>query len=76
MCTQRSLAVANLVLRQQLAVLKERSPRVQLTDADRVFWVVLSRSWSPAPTIITRPAMLYPPGQLTAFRITGESALR
>lgn len=46
MCTQRDLAIENLVLRQQLAVLKERNPRAQLTDADRVFWVVLSRIWS------------------------------
>ena len=37
MCTQRNLAVENLVLRQQLAVLKERKPRTQLTDADRLF---------------------------------------
>ena len=37
------LALENLVLRQQLAVLKHRHPRPRLTDADRLFWVVLSR---------------------------------
>ncbi len=46
LCTQRSLAIENLVLRQQLAVLKHRHPRPRLTDADRLFWVVLSRIWA------------------------------
>ena len=45
LCTQRSLAIENLVLRQQLAVLKHRHPRPRLTDTDRFFWVVLSRIW-------------------------------
>ena len=40
---QRELALENLVLRQQLAVLKHCHPRLRLTDADRLFWVVLSR---------------------------------
>ena len=42
---QRELALENLVLRQQLAVLKHRYRRPRLTDADRLFWV-LSRIWS------------------------------
>ena len=42
---QQELALENLVLRQQLAVLKYRHPRPRLTDADRLFWVVLSRLW-------------------------------
>jgi putative transposase len=46
LCTQRSLAIENLVLRQQLAVLKHRHPRPRLTDTDRFFWVVLSRIWA------------------------------
>ena len=33
------------MLRQQLAVLKQRRPRPRLTDADRLFWVVLSKIW-------------------------------
>jgi hypothetical protein len=44
--THRVLATENLVLRQQLAVLKQRHPRPRLTDADRLFWVILSRTWS------------------------------
>ena len=44
--THRALAVENLVLRQQLAVLKKCTPRPRLTDAERVFWVMLSRVWS------------------------------
>ena len=46
MRTHWELVVENLVLRQQLAVLKERNPRARLTHADRTFWVVLSRIWS------------------------------
>ncbi len=46
LCTQRSLAIENLVLRQQLAVLKHRHPRPRLTDTDRFFWVALSPIWS------------------------------
>ena len=45
LCTQRSLAIENLVLRKQLAVSKHRHPRLRLTDTDRFFWVVLSRIW-------------------------------
>ncbi len=41
--TDRALVIENLALRQQLAVLKHRHPRPRLTDADRLFWVVLSR---------------------------------
>jgi hypothetical protein len=43
--THRVLATENLVLRQQLAVLKQRHPRPRLTDADRLFWVALSSIW-------------------------------
>jgi putative transposase len=44
--TRRNLAVENLALRQQLAILKRTSRRPRLTQADRVFWVMLSRLWS------------------------------
>jgi len=43
---QRELALENLVLRQQLAVLTHRYSRPRLSDADRLFWVLLSRFWS------------------------------
>ena len=42
---QRDLALENLALRQQLTTLKFRGPRPNLTDADRLLWVVLSRFW-------------------------------
>ena len=43
--THRALATENLVLRQQLSVLKQHHPRPRLTDADRLFWVALSSIW-------------------------------
>ena len=43
---RRDLALENLALRQQLAVLKRKGvPR--LRRKDRLFWVVLSRLWAP-----------------------------
>ena len=43
--SRASLVAENLVLRQQLAVLKVgRRPR--LTPVDRAFWVVVSRVWT------------------------------
>ena len=36
----------NLALRQQLALFKQTGRRPQLSDADRAFWVVLSRIWA------------------------------
>ncbi len=43
----REIALENLALRQQLAVLKRRRPRPHLQIADRIFWVWLSTVWSP-----------------------------
>src|SRR5437870_4857510 len=40
------LALENLALRHQLAVLKRRYPRPRLRKADRWFWVWLSRVWN------------------------------
>jgi hypothetical protein len=42
---QRELALENLALRQQLAILKQESKRPKLNKADRAFWVALSRLW-------------------------------
>ena len=39
------LALENLALRQQLAVLNRRYPRPKLRKSDRVFWLLLSRTW-------------------------------
>ena len=43
--SHRELALENLALRQQLAILKFHYTRPQLTDSDRLFWVVLGRLW-------------------------------
>ena len=40
------LALENLALRQQLAVMKRSIKRPQLRSRDRLFWVLLSRFWS------------------------------
>ena len=56
--SHRVLALENLALRQQLATLKFRYPRPQLTDSDRMFWVVLSRLWPGRTSVlhIVQPA--------------------
>jgi putative transposase len=41
-----NLVLENLVLRQQLAVLKRRNPRPSLGLFDKLFWVVVRRFWS------------------------------
>ena len=42
---RRDLALENLALRHQLAVLHRRSNRPQLEDHDRLFWIALKRVW-------------------------------
>jgi hypothetical protein len=44
--SRRSLVLENLVLRQQLAVLKRRRQRPNLLVFDRLFWVAIRRLWS------------------------------
>ena len=39
------LALENLALRQQLAILRHKAPRTKLRRADRAFWVTLARVW-------------------------------
>ena len=43
--SRHELALENLALRQQLATLKFHRSRPRLSDADRLFWVALSRFW-------------------------------
>lgn len=43
---RRDLALENLALRQQLAVLKRSQSRLKIKQRDRVFWIWLSRTWS------------------------------
>jgi len=44
--TRRALALENLALRHQLAVLQRTAPRPRLRPSDRLFWVLLARLWS------------------------------
>jgi transposase InsO family protein len=46
LATRQTLFLENLALRQQLAVLQRDSKRPRLMQADRVFWVFLSRIWN------------------------------
>ena len=43
--TRADLALENLALRQQLAILRRRSKRPLLGPLDRAFWVWLSKRW-------------------------------
>jgi putative transposase len=56
--SRRDLAVENLALRQQLAVLKRSQTRLNIKQSDRLFWIWLSRTWSGwrATLIIVKPA--------------------
>lgn len=54
--SRSSLLLENLVLRQQLAVLKRKHPRPQIAVVDRLFWVLTRRVWSgwkQALTVVT-----------------------
>ncbi len=44
--SQSTLAIENVVLRQQVAVLKRTVKRARLRKGDRLFWVVLHWLWS------------------------------
>ena len=44
--TRRNLLLENIVLRQQLAVLKRKRPRPRIAALDRLFWVLARRFWS------------------------------
>jgi transposase InsO family protein len=43
--SRQALALENLALRQQLAVLRRQTPRPKLGLGDKLFWVALSRVW-------------------------------
>ena len=44
--SRRSLLLENLVLRQQLTVLKRKHPKPKVRVLDKLFWVVALRFWS------------------------------
>ena len=54
---RRDLALENLALRQQLAVLKRPQRRIRIKQRDRLFWIWLSRTWAGwrAALIIVKP---------------------
>jgi hypothetical protein len=41
----RAIALENLALRQQLAVLTRTVKRPQLRPTDRLFWILLAKGW-------------------------------
>ncbi len=41
--TRGELAIENLALRQQLAVLKRSVKQPRIADSDRIFWILLRR---------------------------------
>ena len=51
------LALENLALRQQLAILRHKAPRPKLLRTDRAFWVSLARVWDQwrSALILVRP---------------------
>ena len=55
---RRDLALENLALRHQLAVLQRSTQRPRISRVDRVFWVVLSRIWPrwSEALVLVRPA--------------------
>jgi len=46
LATHRQLALENLALRQQIAVLQRSVKRPRLKKSDRLFMVLLSRAWT------------------------------
>jgi len=55
--SRSSLLLENLVLRQQVCVLKRKNRRPKLTGMDRGFWVAVSRLWSgwKASLLVVKP---------------------
>src|SRR5258705_7514976 len=51
--SRRALALENLTLRQQLAVLRRQAKRPTLSRGDRAFWVVLAPVWPEWRTALT-----------------------
>jgi hypothetical protein len=65
------LALENLALRQQLAVLSRRQSRPRLTSGDRWFWIVLYRTW----TRWTDALIVVKPATVVAWHRAGSSAI-
>jgi putative transposase len=56
-CGRRAIALENLALRQQLAVLKRTVARPHLRSTDRLFWILLAKGWRDwrSALIVVRP---------------------
>lgn len=56
-CGHRAVALENLALRQQLGALKRHVKRPTLRRRDRLFWIVLAKTWPSWRTdlIVVRP---------------------
>jgi putative transposase len=44
--SRKDLALENLALRQQLAIYEQKRPHPRMSSPDKLFWVLMSRSWS------------------------------
>jgi len=60
------LLLENVALRQQLAVMKNSIKRPRLRLRDRLFWILLSRTWAGwrCPLVIVKPATVIPGNRL------------
>ena len=59
------LALENLAIRQQLAILKRPKKRPQIRTKDRLFWIMLCRFWSSRqePLIVAKPETVITKGK-------------
>ena len=59
---RRELALENVALRQQLAVLRRSVKRPRLSKVDRGFWVLLRRIWTDweSVLVIVKPETVHP----------------
>jgi hypothetical protein len=53
LATRQELALENLALRQQIAVLQRSVKRPHLKNHDRLFWALLSRIWKDWAEVLT-----------------------
>src|SRR3977135_1645045 len=56
-CGHRAIALENLALRQQLAVLRRTVTRPHVRSTDRLFWILLAKGWRDwrSALIVVRP---------------------
>ena len=75
---RRELALENVALRQQLAVLRRSVKRTRLSNVDRGFWVLLRRIWTYwegcVPRFVEKERRARPVPKLGPFEIAHKSA--